>query len=218
MVPFVQQMVVEHPVCVGHTLDAGSAAWVPAQPFPAAGSQGMQPAECDTSGQGTGYGEQEGDTGHGEQEETQEVLRWAVLGAGLTGPRSRLAAALSALSLPFPHRACASSETESEAGDIMDQQFEEMNNRLNSVTDPTGFLRMVRRNNLFNRYVWPCLLGWCQAGRPAAWIACFRGMLLLAAWASGWDVSLQERAWYSRAPAPRGLGVTAAPPGEGRKR
>ncbi|DAA20560.1 TPA: tetratricopeptide repeat domain 28 [Bos taurus] len=48
-------------------------------------------------------------------------------------------------------RACASSETESEAGDIMDQQFEEMNNRLNSVTDPTGFLRMVRRNNLFNR-------------------------------------------------------------------
>ncbi|EPY80355.1 hypothetical protein CB1_000841002 [Camelus ferus] len=48
-------------------------------------------------------------------------------------------------------RACASSETESEAGDIMDQQFEEVNNRLNSVTDPTGFLRMVRRNNLFNR-------------------------------------------------------------------
>lgn len=50
-------------------------------------------------------------------------------------------------------RACASSETESEAGDIMDQQFEEMNNKLNSVTDPTGFLRMVRRNNLFNRCV-----------------------------------------------------------------
>ncbi|XP_062941769.1 tetratricopeptide repeat protein 28 [Cynocephalus volans] len=48
-------------------------------------------------------------------------------------------------------RACASSETESEAGDIMDQQIEEMNNKLNSVTDPTGFLRMVRRNNLFNR-------------------------------------------------------------------
>ncbi|KAK2494473.1 hypothetical protein MC885_010833 [Smutsia gigantea] len=47
--------------------------------------------------------------------------------------------------------ACASSETESEAGDIMDQQFEEMNSKLNSVTDPTGFLRMVRRNNLFNR-------------------------------------------------------------------
>lgn len=48
-------------------------------------------------------------------------------------------------------RACASSETESEAGDIMDQQLEEMNSKLNSVTDPTGFLRMVRRNNLFNR-------------------------------------------------------------------
>ncbi|XP_069850715.1 tetratricopeptide repeat protein 28 isoform X2 [Dipodomys merriami] len=48
-------------------------------------------------------------------------------------------------------RACASSETESEAGDIMDQQFEEMINKLNSVTDPTGFLRMVRRNNLYNR-------------------------------------------------------------------
>ncbi|XP_077895785.1 tetratricopeptide repeat protein 28 isoform X4 [Ictidomys tridecemlineatus] len=48
-------------------------------------------------------------------------------------------------------RACASSETESEAGDLMDQQFEEMNNKLNSVTDPTGFLRMVRRNNLVNR-------------------------------------------------------------------
>lgn len=39
----------------------------------------------------------------------------------------------------------------------MDQQFEEMNNKLNSVTDPTGFLRMVRRNNLFNRYVGPWL-------------------------------------------------------------
>ncbi|OXB59126.1 hypothetical protein ASZ78_006673 [Callipepla squamata] len=48
-------------------------------------------------------------------------------------------------------RACASSETESEAGDIMDQQFEEMNNKLNSMTDPTGFLRMVSRNNLLNR-------------------------------------------------------------------
>ncbi|XP_069475462.1 tetratricopeptide repeat protein 28 isoform X1 [Ambystoma mexicanum] len=48
-------------------------------------------------------------------------------------------------------RACASSETDSEAGDLMDQQYEEMNNKLNSVTDPTGFLRMVSRNNLFNR-------------------------------------------------------------------
>ncbi|XP_043924235.1 tetratricopeptide repeat protein 28 isoform X2 [Protopterus annectens] len=48
-------------------------------------------------------------------------------------------------------RTCANSETESEAGDLMDQQFEELNNKLNSVTDPTGFLRMVSRNNLFNR-------------------------------------------------------------------
>nr|XP_044988272.1 tetratricopeptide repeat protein 28 isoform X3 [Jaculus jaculus] len=47
-------------------------------------------------------------------------------------------------------RACANSETESEAGDMMDQQFEEMN-KLNSVTDPTGFLRMVRHHNLLNR-------------------------------------------------------------------
>ncbi|KAJ7309876.1 hypothetical protein JRQ81_007951, partial [Phrynocephalus forsythii] len=48
-------------------------------------------------------------------------------------------------------RACASSETDSEAGDVMDQQFEELNNKLTSATDPTGFLRMVSRNNLFNR-------------------------------------------------------------------
>ncbi|XP_038619156.1 tetratricopeptide repeat protein 28 [Tachyglossus aculeatus] len=48
-------------------------------------------------------------------------------------------------------RAGANSETESEAGDIMDQQFEEIDNKLNSVSDPTGFLRMVSRNNLFNR-------------------------------------------------------------------
>ncbi|KAF3851115.1 hypothetical protein F7725_012887 [Dissostichus mawsoni] len=47
-------------------------------------------------------------------------------------------------------RGCSSSETESEAGDLLDQQFEELNNKLNSVTDPTGFLRMVSRNNLFN--------------------------------------------------------------------
>ncbi|XP_060104998.1 tetratricopeptide repeat protein 28 isoform X2 [Heteronotia binoei] len=51
----------------------------------------------------------------------------------------------------YDTRPCASSETESEAGDIMDQQFEEMNNKLNSGTDPSGFLRMVSRNNLFNR-------------------------------------------------------------------
>lgn len=49
-------------------------------------------------------------------------------------------------SLPF-----ASSETESEAGDVMDQPSEEMSSKLNSSNDPTGFLRMVSRNNLFNR-------------------------------------------------------------------
>lgn len=48
----------------------------------------------------------------------------------------------------------------------MDQQFEEMNNKLNSVTDPTGFLRMVRRNNLFNRCVLR-LAGFRQLGLPA---------------------------------------------------
>lgn len=50
-------------------------------------------------------------------------------------------------------RVCSSSETESEAGDLLEQQFEEVNNRLSSATDPTGFLRMVSRNNLFNRFV-----------------------------------------------------------------
>lgn len=58
----------------------------------------------------------------------------------------------SSLFLSLSFRGCSSSETESEAGDLLDQQFEELNNKLNSVTDPTGFLRMVSRNNLFNRY------------------------------------------------------------------
>uniref|UniRef100_A0A8C5P7H0 Tetratricopeptide repeat protein 28 n=1 Tax=Leptobrachium leishanense TaxID=445787 RepID=A0A8C5P7H0_9ANUR len=48
-------------------------------------------------------------------------------------------------------RTCASSETESEAGDYMDQQYDDLNNKMNSVSDPTGFLRMVNRNNTFNR-------------------------------------------------------------------
>lgn len=43
------------------------------------------------------------------------------------------------------------SETESEAGDLLDQQFEELNHKLSSAADPTGYLRMVSRNNLFNR-------------------------------------------------------------------
>lgn len=81
----------------------------------------------------------------------------------------------------FSHRACASSETESEAGDIMEQQLEEMNKQLNSVTDPTGFLRMVRHNNLLHRYghdhaTWdaPCTpsqgmeLWWCQVAVEAS--------------------------------------------------
>ncbi|KAM4634971.1 tetratricopeptide repeat protein 28 [Polymixia lowei] len=45
----------------------------------------------------------------------------------------------------------SSSETESEAGDLLEQQFEELNNKLTSTTDPTGYLRMVSRNNVFNR-------------------------------------------------------------------
>ncbi|XP_075950642.1 tetratricopeptide repeat protein 28 [Anarhichas minor] len=48
-------------------------------------------------------------------------------------------------------RVCSSSETESEAGDLLEQHFEELNNKLTSATDPTGYLRMVSRNNLFNR-------------------------------------------------------------------
>ncbi|XP_069556867.1 tetratricopeptide repeat protein 28 isoform X1 [Brachyistius frenatus] len=48
-------------------------------------------------------------------------------------------------------RVCSSSETESEAGDLLEQQFEELNSKLPSATDPTGYLRMVSRNNLFNR-------------------------------------------------------------------
>uniref|UniRef100_A0A3Q0SLR9 Tetratricopeptide repeat protein 28 n=1 Tax=Amphilophus citrinellus TaxID=61819 RepID=A0A3Q0SLR9_AMPCI len=48
-------------------------------------------------------------------------------------------------------RVCSSSETESEAGDLLEQQFEELNKKLISATDPTGYLHMVSRNNLFNR-------------------------------------------------------------------
>ncbi|KAI4878611.1 hypothetical protein NFI96_019047 [Prochilodus magdalenae] len=46
----------------------------------------------------------------------------------------------------FYSRGCSGSETGSEAGDLLDQQFEELNNKMNS-----GFLRMVSRNNLCNR-------------------------------------------------------------------
>ncbi|XP_054719105.1 tetratricopeptide repeat protein 28-like [Uloborus diversus] len=42
------------------------------------------------------------------------------------------------------------SETESEAGDLWNQQLEEIGDRLNQENDRTGFLRMVNRNHLFN--------------------------------------------------------------------
>uniref|UniRef100_A0A3B5MQT3 Tetratricopeptide repeat protein 28 n=1 Tax=Xiphophorus couchianus TaxID=32473 RepID=A0A3B5MQT3_9TELE len=48
-------------------------------------------------------------------------------------------------------RVCSGSETESEAGDLMEQQFEELNNNLAAAADPTGYLRMLSRNNRFNR-------------------------------------------------------------------
>lgn len=60
-------------------------------------------------------------------------------------------------------RVCSSSETESEAGDLLEQQFEELNNKLTSATDPTGYLRMVSRNNLFNRSEFG-LTAWREAG------------------------------------------------------
>uniref|UniRef100_A0A673K3A1 Tetratricopeptide repeat protein 28 n=1 Tax=Sinocyclocheilus rhinocerous TaxID=307959 RepID=A0A673K3A1_9TELE len=73
-------------------------------------------------------------------------------GCGGSSLEQHIANAREALGVDsYYSRACSSSETESEAGDLLDQQFEELNNKLNSVTDPTGFLRMVSRNNLFNR-------------------------------------------------------------------
>ncbi|XP_068430413.1 tetratricopeptide repeat protein 28 [Clinocottus analis] len=42
------------------------------------------------------------------------------------------------------------SETGSEAGDLL-EHFEELNTLTSTTSDPTGFLRMVSRNNLFNR-------------------------------------------------------------------
>ncbi|XP_036385716.1 tetratricopeptide repeat protein 28 [Megalops cyprinoides] len=73
-------------------------------------------------------------------------------GGGGSSLEQYIASAREALGVDsYYSRGCSSSETESEAGDLLDQQFEELNNKLNSVTDPTGFLRMVSRNNLFNR-------------------------------------------------------------------
>ncbi|XP_033845014.1 tetratricopeptide repeat protein 28 [Periophthalmus magnuspinnatus] len=48
-------------------------------------------------------------------------------------------------------RMYSNSEIESEAGEVLEQQFEEVNNKLTSSTDPTGYLRMVSRNHLCNR-------------------------------------------------------------------
>ncbi|XP_034048421.1 tetratricopeptide repeat protein 28 [Thalassophryne amazonica] len=45
-------------------------------------------------------------------------------------------------------RVCSSSETDSEAGDLLEQQYDDLNTKL---ADPTGYLRMVSRNNVFNR-------------------------------------------------------------------
>ena len=143
MVPFIQQGAILHPVHVGHTLDAGSATWALVQPLPERGLQQGAVLDMSRWTAGSRRGTTQAEPGR----------------AGAEDGALEQACSTRHLSLLFPCRACASSETESEAGDIMDQQFEEMNNRLNSVTDPTGFLRMVRRNNLFNRCVWPCLPG-----------------------------------------------------------
>nr|XP_057912618.1 tetratricopeptide repeat protein 28 [Doryrhamphus excisus] len=43
------------------------------------------------------------------------------------------------------------SETESEAGDVLDQHFDDVNMKMSSDDDPSGYLRMVSRNNVFNR-------------------------------------------------------------------
>ncbi|XP_028826917.1 tetratricopeptide repeat protein 28 isoform X3 [Denticeps clupeoides] len=76
----------------------------------------------------------------------------AGVGTGGSSLEQLISSAREALGVDsYYSRVCSSSETESEAGDLLDQQFEELNNKLNSVTDPTGFLRMVSRNNLFNR-------------------------------------------------------------------
>lgn len=132
-----------HLACVGRTLDTG-ASQVP--PF------------CSSCCK-KHWSQQKAGQGAYRWRQPQGGVAPAELGGSLALSLTEASTAQRFLSLPHPCRACASSETESEAGDIMDQQFEEMNNRLNSVTDPTGFLRMVRRNNLLNRCVWPCLPG-----------------------------------------------------------
>lgn len=81
-----------------------------------------------------------------------QLFLWALLAAGTTDAPPRALSVPADIPASCPSaRASASSETESEAGDIMDQQFEEMSHKLDSTSGPTGFLRMVSRNNLFNR-------------------------------------------------------------------
>ncbi|XP_015232317.1 PREDICTED: tetratricopeptide repeat protein 28-like isoform X2 [Cyprinodon variegatus] len=68
-------------------------------------------------------------------------------GGGSVSLDQYICSAREALGVDSHHsRVCSSSETESEAGDLLEQQFEELNNNL-----PTGYLRMVSRNNRFNR-------------------------------------------------------------------
>uniref|UniRef100_A0A3B4CP38 Tetratricopeptide repeat protein 28 n=1 Tax=Pygocentrus nattereri TaxID=42514 RepID=A0A3B4CP38_PYGNA len=67
------------------------------------------------------------------------------VGAGTSSLEQYICSAREALGVEsFYSRGCSGSETGSEAGDLLDQQFEELNNKM-------SFLRMVSRNNLFNR-------------------------------------------------------------------
>ncbi|XP_077353544.1 tetratricopeptide repeat protein 28 isoform X2 [Festucalex cinctus] len=43
------------------------------------------------------------------------------------------------------------SETESEAGDVPERHFDELSDKMSSDNDLSGYLRMVSRNNIFNR-------------------------------------------------------------------
>ncbi|XP_030623936.1 tetratricopeptide repeat protein 28 [Chanos chanos] len=97
-------------------------------------------------------GEGMSDSGASDFQEGSSSTLQAGGGPGGSSLEQYIASAREALGVDsYYSRACSSSETESEAGELLDQQFEELSNKLNSVNDPTGFLRMVSRNNLFNR-------------------------------------------------------------------
>ncbi|XP_072520589.1 tetratricopeptide repeat protein 28-like [Salminus brasiliensis] len=69
------------------------------------------------------------------------------IGVGASSLEQYICSAREALGVEsFYSRGCSGSETGSEAGDLFEQQFEELNNKMNS-----GFLHMVSRNNIFNR-------------------------------------------------------------------